>query len=172
MKLAIGVDPGGMTGLSIVSRTEVLLCAQGLTADMLREVVQRYRARRDDVVAVAIEDAHVAMRKGKGGAVVPLNAQSSLSVAHDGGRIRGALEAAGMSPSLLWMPQPSAWRKLAGVVGRKREEMEADARRRAALMLPRTFSVAETHAAESLLIACAALSRFAHEAELPVWRNR
>lgn len=169
--IAIGVDPGGMTGLSIVTRTDVLLCTQGLTADMLREVVQWYRQRAQHVVAVGIESAHVAMVK-RGGAVVPLNAQSSLSVAENGGRIMGALEAAGMPRRILWCPQPSEWRKVAGVQGRKREEMEEDARLRASRMMPRTFTKAETHAAESLLIACAALSKHAAELDLPVWRNR
>jgi valyl-tRNA synthetase len=57
-------------------------------------------------------------------------------------------------------------------LGKKREEAEEDARLRASRMMPRTFSKAETHAAEALLIACAALSKHAAELDLPVWRNR
>lgn len=171
--IAVGVDPGGMTGLAIVSRTDVLLCTQGLTSDMLREVVRWYRSRAGEVVAVGIESAHVAMIKRPGNEqATPLNAQSSLSVAHNAGRIDGALEAAGMPRRILWQPQPSEWRKLAGVVGRKREDAEADARARASRMMPKVFTKAETHSAEALLIACAALSRHAAEIDLPVWRNR
>lgn len=162
--VCIGIDPGGISGVAVVGMSSVLDAWQGETDEAVVKAVRWARARRDYVLTIAIEAPHIAMMKRPGAQVAtPLNPQSSLSVAWDGGQFRGAMLVAGIQMHRIWVPQPSEWRKEAHVSGRKREEQEASARVLAGAMTGVHYTKATTHTAEAILIAQAALQRATRE---------
>ena len=145
-----GVDPGGITGVAILSHNAVIDAWQDELYPSLRRLILWVRENRSAIGRVGIEDAFM----GKG-------PRSSLSVARSGGKVEGALFISGYPVDRVHLLLPSVWRKEVGVVGKDREEKEASARVIAAGMMCRTFSKAETHTAEALLIAQVTWNRLA-----------
>lgn len=151
-----GVDPGGVTGVSIMNAKGVVDAWQDDSWPSIRRLVLWMRENRESVGLIGIEDCFV----GKG-------PHASLLVARSGGRVEGSLVIAGWNPDRIRWLHPSHWRSELGIKGKERKDKEASAREYAKRMTGKTFKQSETHMAEALCMAQVTWNVFARSLPRP-----
>lgn len=158
--LVVGIDPGSITGIGILSANAVVDAWQDEPRPALRRLVQWLRENRAATSMIGVEDAFM----GKG-------PHASLHVARAGGFCEGVLFSIGYPESNVIRLHPSKWRSEISIKGKDRDAKEAHARVIAEGMCPRRFSKGETHMAEALCMAQVTWNTLARSHNSSVWRN-
>lgn len=170
-RIAIGIDQGGMTGIAAYGDNGFEYAHQDEERPALLDLfvtLQSYRRAGVEIVGVAVEAPYVGA-----------NARSSISVAESGGRAMAMLWVCGIDEKP-WRPGATEWRKALGFQlreegiengkrfnrPRKRDQLEADARKMAEGISGTKYNKAHTHEAEALLIAKATWMRWHSRREM------
>jgi len=159
----VGVDTGSITGVTILDAKSVVDSWQDDMHASVRRLIMWVRENRESVGLIGVEDSYVGV-----------NPQSSLAVTRAGGFVEGALYVSGYPVNKVLRIAPSSWRAELDLNrgNKERKAKEAAARVYAKGMTGKTYSIAETHMAESACIAQVVWNKFARSVDLPVWRNR